>query len=380
MIYLAAFTCLFWLIVWVDASIGMNKITKLEQVPIDRNILENGPLLSIIVAARDEEEHIKASLQSQFSQSYPNIEWIVVNDRSTDKTKIILDQMARTEPRMNVIHVSSLPSGWLGKNHALLQGFLASRGELILFTDADIYYEKDTITKALSYLHQEKLDHLTLAPNLKGKGYWTNAFVAFFLFGFSYFKRPWKSNDPKSKTAIGIGAFNLLTREAYLHAGTHEQLKMRPDDDLILGQEIKRAGKKQHLALAQANLSVEWYPSLKSALIGLEKNTFAGLFYSYLMVLIAVCGLFISQVWPYLALFLTDGSTRVLYAISIVTLFLSYNQTADKMTKGANKYFISLPFTAVLFIYSIIRATILTAKRGGIIWRGTFYSLEELKK
>lgn len=105
MIYLAAFTCLFWFIVWADASIGMNKITKLEKVSIDRSIFENGPLLSIIVAARNEEEHIKASLQSQFSQSYPNIEWIVVNDRSTDDTKIILDQMATTEPRMNVIHV-----------------------------------------------------------------------------------------------------------------------------------------------------------------------------------------------------------------------------------------------------------------------------------
>lgn len=380
MIYLAAFTCIFWFVVWVDAAIGMKKITRLEQIPINQKTINHGPLLSIIVAARNEQDHMKGSLQSQFSQSYPHIEWIVVNDRSTDQTGVILDQIAEKEPRMNVIHLSSLPSGWLGKNHALQQGFTASKGELILFTDADIYYEKDTIAKALSYLYQEELDHLTLAPNLKGKGYWTNAFVSFFLFGFSYFKRPWKSNDPKSKTAIGIGAFNLLTREAYLHAGTHEQLKMRPDDDLILGQKVKRAGEKQHLALAQKNLSVEWYPSLKSALIGLEKNTFAGLFYSYLMVLIAITGLFASQIWPYLALFMTDGATRILYAFSILMLFLSYNQTADKMTKGANKYFIALPITAVLFIYSIIRATILTAIRGGIVWRGTFYSLKELKK
>ncbi|MGD6833050.1 glycosyltransferase [Sutcliffiella halmapala] len=380
MIYLAAFTCIFWFVVWIDAAKGMKKITKLEQIPINQKTVKNGPLLSIIVAARNEQEHIKGSLQSQFSQSYPHIEWIVVNDRSTDLTGVILDQIAETEPRMNVIHLSSLPSGWLGKNHALQQGFSASKGELILFTDADIYYEKDTIAKALSYLYQEKLDHLTMAPNLKGKGFWTNAFVSFFLFGFSYFKRPWKSNDQKSKTAIGIGAFNLLTREAYLHAGTHEQLKMRPDDDLILGQKVKLAGKRQHLVLAQKNLSVEWYPSLKSALIGLEKNTFAGLFYSYLMVMVAITGLFASQIWPYLALFLTIGSTRVLYAISIILLFLSYNQTADKMTRGANKYFIALPITAILFIYSIIRATILTAIRGGIVWRGTFYSLKELKK
>lgn len=380
MLYLGMFTFLFWFAVWLDAKIGMRKITKIENVQEDTSLHNRGPLLSIIVAAKDEEKHIEASLVSQFQQTYPNIEWLVVNDRSTDRTGTVINQLAKTEPRMNCIHIEHLDEGWLGKNHALYKGYLQSKGEYILFTDADIIFEKDTVSKAMTYFQNQKFDHLTLAPNLKGSSFWTNAFVSFFLFGFGYFKRPWKSNDPKSKSAIGIGAFNLLSRKAYEEIGTHRNIKMRPDDDLMLGRQIKEAGKKQHLALALTHLQVEWYPDLRSALVGLEKNTFAGLFYSYFMVLFAITGLFLSQLFPFIALFVTSGTTQLTFFLSILMLFLAYNVTANKMAKGANIYLTVFPVTVVLFIYSIARATILTLYRGGIIWRGTFYSIKQLKK
>ncbi|TYS61371.1 glycosyltransferase [Sutcliffiella horikoshii] len=380
MLYLAIFTFLFWFAVWLDAKIGMSKITKIEDVQENTSLHSRGRLLSVIVAAKDEEKHIEASLVSQFQQTYANIEWIIVNDRSTDGTGTIINRMAKTEPRMKCIHIEHLSEGWLGKNNALYEGYLQSKGEYILFTDADIIFKKDTILKAMTYFQNQKLDHLTLAPNLKGSSFWTNAFVSFFLFGFGYFKRPWKSNDPKSKSAIGIGAFNLLTRNAYEEIGTHRNIKMRPDDDLMLGRQIKEAGKKQHLALALTHLEVEWYPDLRSALVGLEKNTFAGLFYSYFMVLFAISGLFLSQLFPFIALIVTTGTTQLIFLLSILMLFLAYNQTANKMAKGANIYLTVFPITVLLFIYSIARATILTLYRGGIIWRGTFYSIKQLKK
>ncbi|MGD6993594.1 glycosyltransferase [Sutcliffiella horikoshii] len=380
MLYLAIFTFLFWFAVWLDAKIGMSKITKIEDVQENTSLHSRGRLLSVIVAAKDEEKHIEASLVSQFQQTYANIEWIIVNDRSTDGTGTIINRMTKTEPRMKCIHIEHLSEGWLGKNNALYEGYLQSKGEYILFTDADIIFKKDTILKAMTYFQNQKLDHLTLAPNLKGSSFWTNAFVSFFLFGFGYFKRPWKSNDPKSKSAIGIGAFNLLTRNAYEEIGTHRIIKMRPDDDLMLGRQIKEAGKKQHLALALTHLEVEWYPDLRSALVGLEKNTFAGLFYSYFMVLFAISGLFLSQLFPFIALIVTTGTTQLIFLLSILMLFLAYNQTANKMAKGANIYLTVFPITVLLFIYSIARATILTLYRGGIIWRGTFYSIKQLKK
>ncbi|OLO25359.1 glycosyl transferase [Alkalihalophilus pseudofirmus] len=380
MLFLAIITCLFWLSVLVDATIGMRKLVKLEDVKVNKLDQNEQPLISIIVAGRNEEKDIEGSLLTQLQQSYKNIEWIVVNDRSTDRTGEIINTISLGDNRVRVIHIEELAEGWLGKNHALYKGYLASKGEFILFTDADVYYKKDTVEKAISYMIINDVDHLTLAPNMDVKRFWAKAFVTFFLFGFSYFKRPWKANDDQSKVAIGIGAFNLLKRRAYEDIGTHRSIRERPDDDLMLGIQIKKLGKKQRFVSALEHLDVEWYRTLKEAILGLEKNAFAGLYYRYSMVLFAFSGLFISQLFPFIALFLTEGPTRIVYLISIVLLFLVYKHTSNVMAKDALRYFWVFPISTVLFMYCITRATILTTIRGGIVWRGTFYPLKTLRK
>ncbi|MDE5413548.1 glycosyltransferase [Alkalihalobacterium chitinilyticum] len=380
MLILAIITCLFWFAVLIDATLGMRKLEKLENVETNDTIKLNPPLVSIIVAARNEEKDIEGSLQSQLQQTYKNIEWIVVNDRSTDQTGAIINQISNTDNRIQPIHIEHLDEGWLGKNHALYQGYLASKGDYLLFTDADVYYKPDTLEKALSFMIPHQVDHLTLAPNMNVKRFWAKAFVTFFLFGFSYFKRPWKANDDNSKIAIGIGAFNLLRRDAYEEIGTHQVIRERPDDDLMLGIQIKSSGKKQRFVSALEHLEVEWYATLKGALIGLEKNAFAGLYYRYTMVVFAILGVFISQLLPFLAVFFTTGLTRIVYLFTIALLFLLYHRTANVMAKNALKYFLVFPISVLLFIYCIIRATILTTVRGGIIWRGTHYPLAELRK
>ncbi|WP_280770813.1 glycosyltransferase [Salipaludibacillus daqingensis] len=379
MIYLAAVTCLLWVLVLIDASLGMKKMPRLEKIHMRDSLKGDSPLVSVIVAAKDEETKIEESLRSQFSQIYPRIEWIVVNDRSDDATGKIIDQLSLEESRMRSIHIKKLEKGWLGKNHALYQGYLASKGDYLLFTDADVMFHQDTLGKAVSYVLDYKVDHLTLAPKMDVKSYWTNAFVSFFMFGFSYFKRPWKTNDDKSNHALGIGAFNLIKKDVYEEIGTHKQIRIRPDDDLMLGVAIKKSGKKQRVAMALSHLKVEWYPSLKEALIGLEKNTFAGLYYSYFMVFLSIFGIFFSQLWPFIALFVTDGTTRLLNLLVIILIFLVYLQTSFSKVKESTKTFAVFPVTSVLFMYSIIRAMVLTTVRGGIVWRGTFYPLSLLK-
>ncbi len=378
MFLLGILISLFWFIVLIDAFIGMRKLENLAYFPPISD--HNTPLVSIIVAAKNEAKDIKGSVRSQLKQTYKNIEWILVNDRSSDHTGILIDDLVKEDHRVRSIHITDLPSGWLGKNHALYQGYIASKGDYLLFTDGDVYFKEDTVARSLSYIHKRKIDHLTLTPDMDVKPFWAKAFVTFFLFGFSYFKRPWRANDDKSKVAIGIGAYNFLTREAYEAVGTHKTIAMRPDDDLRLGISIKEIGGKQRIVKGQSYLNVEWYPSLKEAMIGLEKNTFAGLYYSYFMVLFSMGGIFISQVWPFWALFLTEGTTRLVYGVSVLLLFLVYQQTANVMAKGSIVYFIVFPFSALLFLFSIARATVLTIIRGGIYWRGTFYSLNDLKE
>lgn len=364
-----------WLLIFVDAKIGLQRIDRLENEPAS----QDGPLVSIIVAARNEEKGVKESLQSQFSQNYGHLEWVLVNDRSTDNTPNIMNEMQSANKNVNVIHITDLPPGWLGKNHALFVGAKQARGELLLFTDADVLFHKEAIGKAVHYFMKYELDHLTAAPNLRGQRIWLNSFIAFFMFGFSYFKRPWLANNPRSKVGIGIGAFNLVRKEAYKKLGTHEVIKMRPDDDLMLGKKMKEMGFRHRMVTALTLLEVEWYSTVKEALIGLEKNTFAGLHYRISMVMFAIFGVFVSQVLPFFTLFSFEPILINLSIGNIFLLALIYSMIIKRMTTYSPWMFLLFPFTAMLFIYSIIRASFLTFKRGGIIWRGTKYRLKDLR-
>ncbi|MDQ1145159.1 glycosyltransferase involved in cell wall biosynthesis [Bacillus sp. SORGH_AS 510] len=366
---------LVWIVFLVDAFLGFRKLDALEK----EESLKAGPLLSVIVAARNEEKQIKASIISQLNQSYRKVEWIVVDDRSTDQTGRILDDLKKEDSRIKIIHVKELPEGWLGKNHALYKGSQLASGKWLLFTDADVKYEKEAFAKALHYAERHKLDHLTATPNLHANHFWLKTFVAFFLFGFSYFKRPWMANNPKSKIGTGIGAFNLISKEAYESFGTHEKLKMRPDDDLQLGMKIKKAGYRQRIVTALRLIEVEWYGSLKEAFIGLEKNTFAGLNYQVSMVFFSIFGVFITNVLPFLTIFSENKTVALLSLGNIVASGILYVMIIRRMTVFSPVLFLVFPITALLFIYSIIRASLLTFKRGGIVWRGTTYRLSELK-
>lgn len=380
MIYLAGVTFIIWTGILIDTLLGFRKFPKLADYKEQETVGSEVPLVSVIIAARDEGTGVLDSIGSQLAQTWTNTEWILVNDRSADTTGASFDQLAAMDDRIRVLHLTEVADGWLGKNHALFQGVQKARGDYFVFADADVYFKPHTISGAMAYMQESAADHVTMTPEMTVKTFWTQAFVHFFLFGFSYYKRPWKANDDNSKHALGIGAFNLISRSAYETIGTHEAIRMRPDDDLMLGVKVKDKGLRQRVIDGTGGLAVEWYPSLKEAIKGLEKNTFAGLHYSWFMVLFALSGVFISQVFPFIALFTTTGVTRGLYVAVILILLVIYVRTAFHPWRKSLKTFTVFPVSAVLFMYTIIRSVLLTVIRGGIIWRGTFYPLSELKK
>lgn len=366
----------FWAIVLIDFIVGYRKIPQLKGF---KSKPFNEPI-SVILAAKDEEKDIETTILSLLAQNHVELEIIAVNDRSEDRTGEIIDQLASAYPNVHSLSLSSLPSGWLGKNHALHTGFHLSTAPYLLFTDADIIFEREAVGKALALMKQENADHITAAPDLRANTFWLRGFISFFLLGFGYLKRPWSANQDNSKGGMGVGAFNLLTRECYEGIGGHESIRLRPDDDLELGTRVKRHGYKQRLVSALNQLSVEWYPSLKEALRGFEKNAFAGLNYSVPLALIAISGVFLSQVLPFLLLFISPLEIQIISAVNIVLLFCLYALTIQSLTTYSKGYILGLPLFALLFIYMLIRALLLTWIRGGIEWRGSQYSLKELKQ
>lgn len=350
-----------------------------REVPPTASPGPNPPRVSAIVAACNEARAIEGAVRSLLRQDYPNLEVVLVNDRSTDGTGEIMDRLAREFPQVTVVHIDRLPEGWLGKNHALWVGARHASGEILLFTDADVHYDPTTVRRAVAFLERRRLDHLTLAPDLTVRGYWLEAWVAFFVMAFLAYMTPYRTNHPRSKVGMGIGAFNMIRRTAYEAIDTHRAISLRPDDDLRLGQRLKRMGHSSCVAMARGLLSVEWYTSLREAMRGLEKNAFAGLGYNLGMVLFAVVGVLTIMVWPYVALFLTGGWTLALYAGAILLQLALYVLVNGAGVPRTYQVALAYPVAALLFAYAVARATYLTLRRGGITWRGTFYPLALLR-
>jgi cellulose synthase/poly-beta-1,6-N-acetylglucosamine synthase-like glycosyltransferase len=374
--YLGVAVFLTYLLFGLDLVRGNRSIRSLAGIP--PVLPTRPPKVTLVVAARNEERNIAQAIRSLLRLDYPDYELLVVNDRSEDGTGAILAGLSQEEPRLRVIPVTQLPAGWLGKNHALWVGAREATGEILLFSDADIVMEPSALSRAVSYLLAERADHLAVTPELEMPSLFLDMFGASFILFFCMFARPWKARDPKSRFHIGIGAFNLVRSSAYWQVGGHQRIALRPDDDMKLGKILKRGGCRQECAYGGGLLMVEWYATLGELIRGLEKNAFAGVDYRLTLLCLGALGHVTASVWPYLALFLTTGPTRAIYGATVVLITLVFMDSVG--FHGTKRWYaIAFPFTALLFIYILLRTACLNLAHGGITWRGTFYPLKELK-
>jgi hypothetical protein len=337
------------------------------------------PRISIVVAARDEARNVERAGRSLLALDWPDLEIVMVDDRSTDGTGEILDRLARQDRRLHVVHVTELPAGWLGKNHALQLGADAATGGWILFTDGDVLFHPETLRQAVAHANAHQLDHLTVGPEAPVSGLLLQAAIAGFGVFFSLFTRAWKLRDPKSSAHIGVGAFNLVRRAAYLRAGGHSALPLRPDDDLKLGKRLKQTGCAQEIAMGRGRLSVEWYGSLREMAHGLEKNTFASMEYSVPATVVAVLAVLALFAFPFVGLMIADGTARVLFTATYLLQALATAESARRL--GLDPWLGPMfPFSAGFLAYVVVRSMVVTLRAGGIRWRGTFYPLAALKR
>jgi glycosyltransferase involved in cell wall biosynthesis len=360
----------------IEISLGARKLAHLADIPpLPGDV---APRVSVVIPACNEERGIAEALQSVLSQDYPDFEVIAIDDRSTDRTGAILESEAARNPALRVIHLRALPAGWLGKNHALQKGAEAASGSLILFTDADVVMEPSVLRRAAFYMESNRLDHLAIAPRASVPGFLSNAFLAVFATMFALYTKPWKVSDPKSRHHIGIGAFNLVRAEAWRKAGGHAPIAMRPDDDLSLGKLLKLHGFRPDFLLGTELLTVEWYHSFAEMRRGLMKNLFSAAGYSIPAVLLGCVFQLVFLVWPFVAVFATRGLPRDVNLAVVAALWMAFALNAGNM--GIRRWWcLALPAGSLIGIYLMLRAMAMNLADGGIEWRGTRYSLAELR-
>jgi glycosyltransferase involved in cell wall biosynthesis len=340
------------------------------------------PRLTVVVPARDEATAVGRAVASLLRQDYPDLEVIVVDDRSSDGTAGIVRDLEAQDPRVHVVRVDTLPPGWLGKNHALWCGALRATGEWLLFTDADVVFSEGALRRSVAYAVAERCDHLTVAPRLVARGLLLRSFISFFAYAFIALWGAYLANDPNSTRGVGIGAFNLVRRSAYERIGTMRALSLRPDDDIRLGRRLRGFGFRQRVLNGNDLLSVEWYPSLGAAISGLEKSLYSSFEYRAIGAVGVALYLMATMVWPFVGVILLDGIDRALLGSVVACLSAglleTHRQAIGPLRPSAVLIALLLPLSAMFFVYAIARSVYLAETRG-VRWRGTVYPLSALR-
>lgn len=336
---------------------------------------ERWPTLSVVVPACNEAMTLEGALSSLIAEDYPSLEIILVDDRSTDGTSELVDRLAASDPRIVPEHVTTLPEGWLGKVHALQKGLERSGGRWVLFTDADVHFAPGALRRAVSQAEAEGLDHLALLPQMPFRSFWLGVTIAAAFRSILIMARLWEANDPHSKRGMGVGAFNLVRREALEASPGLEWLKMEVADDVGLGIMMKRHTMRSKLQLGRGLVFVDWYPTLREAVLGLEKNGFAqaarfgalrgfGLAFGAAALVLA----------PFAGLLPSVPPALKALAVLAFTLHVASALFNSRTFAVPKRYLVfSLPFGDLIMVFIILRATWLGLRRGGVIWRGTLY-------
>ena len=353
---------------WVFAL--ARTIVNLSLVPRLRpRMPRRTPLLSVVIPARDEERAIGRTVRAMLAQTYPNLEIVVVDDRSTDGTSAVLASI--TDPRLVVVHASEdPPAGWLGKPWALHQGSVRATGELLLFVDADVLYEPEAIAAAVAQLEERELPMLALFPHFEMHGFWEHIVIPnLAVFAFSMLP-VWLTNRTRIPVlAVGGGPGNLVRREEYFAAGGHEALRDAVVDDVGLARLMRRKGHRTEVVRAEELISVRMYHGLREIVQGFTKNAFPVINRNYFAGVVFLFGAIVFHILPYVLA--CTGDRIWLAIVALITavrilIFMALRYRLDNAVLGH-------PLMIGTWCFILLRSIWFTGIRRQLHWRGRTY-------
>ncbi len=371
-LFLAMTFAALWHLRWVRRLPALEAFTAAE---LSRSSPGARVRCSVVIAARNEEARIEGTVRHLLAQRGVETEFIVVDDRSTDRTGEILRQLAKEDARVRVKRVEALPEGWLGKCHACHIGANAATGDWILFTDADCWLKPDVIARALRVAERDGADHVTLSPGTVveslGARAWHLLFLTSLLNWFS------GVNRDRPRSYLGIGAFNLVRASAYRQCGGYEALRLTVVDDIKLGLLLRRAGKRTRAFLGVDDVECHWGTTVGSMIKIMEKNYFAVTEFRLWLVLVgSLAAIFVLGT---VAIGLMAATAAGLAAgLSPLWLILPAGILARRLG-WSWPCALCMPFMFPVFLYALLNSTFVTLRQGGIQWRDTFYALETLR-
>jgi cellulose synthase/poly-beta-1,6-N-acetylglucosamine synthase-like glycosyltransferase len=381
------FSLIYFLVYSIKSIRDVPKLAPLKNSPSNLHF----PMISIILPSRNEEKYIEKCLDSLLEQNYSNYEIIAINDSSADNTGEIIKRYSKIHCKIIHVESQSKPEGWTGKNWACYQGYLQSKGELFLFTDADTTHSTSSIFLAVTYLMSEQLDTLTAIPKILAYDFWTKITLPI-LWTFSVARfSALKANNPKTKVGYFFGSFFIITRKAYETIGTHKSVKEEIVEDAELGRRVKEQGFSLKVVHGEKHIKAVWardtstlWHGLRRLLIPLyEKEKIK----AYIMVIATFVLLLLPLIILPFSIIIVIGGKGVtndliilFLSITSILLLVTNNVLQLKYTVFQNPWYaLAFPLAGSFVLVAFLSSIIQSKQKNVINWRDRKYSIREEK-
>lgn len=366
--------CILAVIVTANTIINAFVFRRLSEYATDT---VSALFVSVLVPARNEERAIGACLESLVKQEYSNVEIIVLDDGSEDRTASIVCAYAQRFATVRLATGAPLPAGWYGKAFACNQLSSLARGDLLLFTDADTVHALTMIRSVVGAV-EAGADVVTAFPEQEIGG-WSEALIVPFIFFTIWAMLPvgrvW--SDPSPRVVAANGQLLAFTRAAYDRIGGHRAVRASVLDDMELARRAKRLGLRLRLADGVGTVRTRMYRNAGEVWRGFSKNAYAltgaspgiAVGFALLLTLLYLCP---SVVLVAGLVAGRDGWTlRILPVILVVLMFVQNCLVFWRMRRPFWQPVVH-PLCVVAFLAILVNSVRWHA-RGATVWKGRAY-------
>ena len=385
-ILIGAYACV--LLVWITRHLSINRTNRATPRLTPRHPAfqdDNPPLVSVLIPAKDEELAIGECVQSILDQSYLKLEVIVIDDRSSDGTANVVREIAARDPRVRLVTVRDLPSGWTGKNNALVTGVRHARGDWFLFIDSDTRHVPENLSVLMEYARRERADMVSILPRWRNDTFWERVVQPLAALLLILKSPPHRvNNDADKRTAFANGQYILIRRKAYESIGGHAAVRDKFVEDIHLARIAKSSGQRIRLVRAPDLTSTRMYTSLGALVRGWSRILYAGYDFSIAQLSAVLGGLLLFSLSAYAVVaamiasialgYHTTPFFRVLVGMGLAHLVLQITvMTRIYAITACDRVYVAFYGVAAAIMAWVLASALWKCFSHRVVWRGTNY-------